>query len=36
MMYGPNGEGVIRPDWKVIGLTILGGFIVGGVLLLVL
>ena len=29
-MYGPNGEGVIRPDWKVVGWTVLTGFIVGG------
>jgi len=35
MQYGPNGEGVLIPDWKIIGKTILVlSLLTGGVLFL--
>ena len=34
-MYGPNGDGVIIPDWEIIGRSILIlVLIIGGVLFL--
>lgn len=35
VMYGPNGEGVIIPDWKIVGKSVLIlTLLTGGVLFL--